>query len=57
MSNFRTKDEVEENARKSHSIAEMCRNFGIKASGGNYKVIHHLIDKYNISFPDCRISD
>ena len=48
MSNFRTKDEVEENARKSHSIAEMCRNFGIVASGGNYKVMHNLIDKYHI---------
>lgn len=48
MSIQRTKEEVEENAKKSHSIAEMCRNFGIKASGGNYKVIHHLIDKYNI---------
>lgn len=48
MSNFRTKDEVEENARKSHSIAEMCRNFGIVASGGNYRVMHNLIDKYHI---------
>ena len=48
MSIQKTQKEVEENAKKSHSIAEMCRNFGVIPSGGNYRVMHQLIDKYNI---------
>lgn len=44
----RSKEDVEEIVKKSHSIAEMCRNFGVKPIGGNYRVMHHLIDKYNI---------
>lgn len=45
---MRTKEEVERVAKESLSIAEMCRKFGIKPNGGNYKTIHKELKDYNI---------
>ena len=44
----RTKEEYEEAAKKSLSIAQMCRELGIKPIGGNYRVIHNKIKEYNL---------
>ena len=44
----RTKEEYEEAAKKSLSIAQMCRELGIKPIGGNYRVIHQKIKEYNL---------
>ena len=48
MTHKRTKEEFEEAARKSRSIAAMCRNLGLKPCGGNYRLMHNAIDKYRI---------
>ena len=45
---MRDKDEIKQVVAKSKSIAEVCRNLGIKPNGGNYKTIHKEIKKYNI---------
>lgn len=44
----RTKEEYEEAVKKSLSIAQMCRELGIKPIGGNYRVIHQKIKEYNL---------
>ena len=48
MTHKRTKEEFEEAARKSRSIAAMCRNLGLKPCGGNYRLMRNAIDKYRI---------
>ena len=44
----RTKAEYEEAIRNSHSIASVCRFFGILPTGGNYRIIHHAIEEYKL---------
>ena len=44
----RSKEEFEDAAKKSFSIAEMCRHLGIKPCGGNYKLIHNAISEHNL---------
>lgn len=44
----RTKEELEKAAKKSFSIAGMCKYFGIKPCGGNYKTLNFEIKEYNI---------
>lgn len=44
----RTKEEYEEAAKKSLSIAQMCREIGVKPIGGNYRVMHQKIKEYNL---------
>lgn len=44
----RTKEEYEEAIKKSLSIAQVCRELGIKPIGGNYRVIHQKIKEYNL---------
>ena len=49
MGKIRTKEEYENAAIRSFSIAGMCRTLGLKPSGGNYRIIHNAIVKYGIS--------
>lgn len=44
----RNKEELEKAARESFSIAAMCRYFDLKPCGGNYRIMHTAIEKYNI---------
>ena len=48
MSQKRTKEEFEEAAKQSHSIAEMCRKLDLKPCGGNYRLMHNAIEKFAI---------
>lgn len=48
MKNFRTKEEYEIAVKNSFSIADVCRNLGIKPIGGNYKCVHKAIEEYNL---------
>lgn len=43
-----TKEEYVEIAKKSFSIAQMCRELGIKPIGGNYRILHNKIKEYDI---------
>ena len=49
MRNKRTKEEFENAARKSYSIAGMCRMLGLKPCGGNYRLMHNVIKKYGLN--------
>lgn len=44
----RVKEDYENAIKNSKSIAETCRNLGLKCAGGNYKTIKYFIKKYNI---------
>lgn len=44
----RTKEDYIMAAEKSLSIAQMCRELGIKPIGGNYRVINNKIKEYDI---------
>lgn len=44
----RTKEEYELAAKNAFSIAQMCRNLGVKPVGGNYRVVKKVIQEYNI---------
>ena len=44
----RTKEEYIEAAKKSLSIAQMCRELGIKPIGGNYRILHNKIKEFDI---------
>ena len=46
----RSKEECEEIVKNSKSIADVCRAFGIKPKGGNYKCVKHLLNEYNIDY-------
>ncbi len=50
----RNKEDYEDAARSSLSIAGMCRFLGIKPSGGNYKLMHNAINEYNIDISHFR---
>ena len=50
----RSKEEFESAAKVSYSIAGMCRDLGIKPCGGNYKLMHDAISKYNIDISHFR---
>ena len=43
------KEEFENAAKQSFSIAGMCRFLGLKPSGGNYRQMHNTILKYKIN--------
>ena len=49
MRTKRTKEVFEDAAKKSHSIAGICRLLGLKPCGGNYRLIHNAIEKYNLN--------
>lgn len=44
----KSKEEYEQAAKNALSIAQMCRNLGIKPIGGNYRVVKKAIAEYNI---------
>ena len=44
----RTKEEYELAISESFSIAETCRKLGIRPTGGNYRIVHNAIEKYNL---------
>lgn len=44
----RSKEEYINAAKNAFSIAQMCRNLGLKCAGGNYKTVKEAIDKYEI---------
>ena len=46
--NDRTEEEYKIAAKKSFSIAGMCRELGLGTFGANYRRIHRAIKKYNI---------
>lgn len=48
MKNNRTEEEYREAAKKSFSIAGMCRELGLKPFGASYRSIHKAIEKYSI---------
>ena len=48
MATKRPKEEFILAARDAMSIAGMCRNLGLKPSGGNYRLMHNAIRQYNI---------
>ena len=48
MKSKRTKEDFVNAAKNSLSIAGMCRYLGIKACGGNYKIMHNAIKQNNI---------
>ena len=54
MAKQRTKEEFEIAASNAFSISEMCRNLGMKPCGGNYKLMHNAIEKYNINIDHFR---
>ena len=49
MAYKRTKEEFEEAAKQSHSIAEMCRTLGLRPCGGNYRQMHNAIEKFALN--------
>ena len=46
MAHKKSKDEFEEAAKQSHSIAEMCRMLGLRPCGGNYRLMHNAIEQF-----------
>ena len=48
MATKRAKTDYENAAKTSHSIAGMCRYFGLKPCGGNYKIMHKAIKEYDL---------
>lgn len=46
--NYRTKEEYENAVKNSFSVADVCRNLGIKPIGGNYKTVSNAIKEYGI---------
>ena len=48
MKKVRGREEYEEAVKKCFSIAGMCKHFGIKPCGGNYKLMHYKINEFKI---------
>lgn len=48
MAAKRSKEDFERAVRTSFSIAEMCRNLGLKPCGGNYRLMHNAINEYKL---------
>ena len=53
----RKREDFIEAAKQSWSIAGMCRNLGLKPCGGNYKVVHNAIEKYQIDVSHLGVGD
>lgn len=54
MATKRTQEEFILAAQNALSIAGMCRNLGLKPCGGNYKLMHNAINKYNLDISHFR---
>ena len=50
----KTKEDFENAAKESFSIAEMCRKLGARPSGGNYKIVHNAISSYQLDVSHFR---
>ena len=48
MANSRTKEEFEAAIKQSKSIAGMCRTLGLRPCGGNYRLMHNAIVKFEL---------
>ena len=48
MKNTKTREELEAAAAKSSSIAGMCRVLNLVPCGGNYRIIHNAINKFQL---------
>ena len=48
MKNTKTREELEAAAAKSSSIAGMCRILNLVPCGGNYRIIHNAINKFQL---------
>ena len=48
MATQRTGTDDENAAKTSQSIAGMCRYFGLKPCGGNYKIMHKAIKEFDL---------
>ena len=48
MAKKRTKEEFETAIKRSYSIAGMCRDLGLKPSGGNYRLMHNAIKVHEL---------
>ena len=48
MRKKKTKEEFEFAAKNSKSIAGMCRLLDLNPSGGNYRTLNNVIEKYKI---------
>ena len=46
--NTKTREELEAAAAKSSSIAGMCRILNLVPCGGNYRIIHNAINKFQL---------
>lgn len=54
MRNNRTKEEYIEAIKDAESIADVCRNLGIKPIGGNYKVVRNKVNEYGLDFKNYK---
>lgn len=48
MRKKRSKEDFELAARNACSIAGMCKALGLKPTGGNYRIIHDVIERYSL---------
>jgi hypothetical protein len=49
MKTRHTKEDFAKAVEQSSSIAGMCRHLGIKPCGGNYRLMHNAIKKFNLN--------
>lgn len=54
MKTKRSEADFKAAAKSSFSIAGMCRILGLVPSGGNYRIMHNAIAKYNIDISNFR---
>lgn len=54
MKTKRSEADFKAAAKSSFSIAGMCRILGLVPSGGNYRIMHNAIAKYNIDISHFR---
>ena len=54
MIRHRTKEEFENAAKQAFSIAGICRNLGLKPCGGNYKLMHNVIEQHRVDISHFR---
>lgn len=48
MRTKRTKEEFQIAVSKARSVAGMCKVLGLKPSGGNYRIMHDIIERYSL---------
>lgn len=48
MASRKTKSDFVEAAQSASSIAGMCRFLGLKPCGGNYRLMHNALERYDI---------